>query len=130
MRGTRRQFDMTTVNGQDAAAQIGQGAIADRTAEHLSSLAETSDIPLTAISEPRPGLAAAPGLTAYPRLWLLEPSLGCVARRRSWWRARPISAGIMATNIRSSDASAPRCNSCETKSRARSGEVAPPHSRW
>lgn len=35
MRGTRRQFDMTTVNGQDAAAQIGQGAIADRTAEHL-----------------------------------------------------------------------------------------------
>jgi 5,5'-dehydrodivanillate O-demethylase oxygenase subunit len=26
---------MTTVNGQDAAAQIGQGAIADRTAEHL-----------------------------------------------------------------------------------------------
>ena len=35
MRGTRRQFDMTTVNGQDAAAQIGQGAIADRSAEHL-----------------------------------------------------------------------------------------------
>ena len=37
MRGTRRQFDMTTVNGQDAAAQIGQGAIADRTAEHLGN---------------------------------------------------------------------------------------------
>jgi 5,5'-dehydrodivanillate O-demethylase oxygenase subunit len=35
MRGTRRQFDMTTVNGQDAAAQIGQGAIADRSQEHL-----------------------------------------------------------------------------------------------
>lgn len=26
---------MTTVNGQDAAAQIGQGRIADRSAEHL-----------------------------------------------------------------------------------------------
>lgn len=29
------QFDMTTVNGQDSAAQIGQGAIADRSKEHL-----------------------------------------------------------------------------------------------
>jgi len=35
MRGTRLKFDMTTVNGQDAAAQIGQGRIADRAAEHL-----------------------------------------------------------------------------------------------
>jgi hypothetical protein len=35
MRGTSRQFDMTTVNGQDEAAQIGQGAIADRSQEHL-----------------------------------------------------------------------------------------------
>jgi 5,5'-dehydrodivanillate O-demethylase len=35
MRGTRVKFDMTTVNGQDAAAQIGQGRIANRTAEHL-----------------------------------------------------------------------------------------------
>ena len=35
MRGSRMKFDMTTVNGQDAAAQIGQGRIADRTAEHL-----------------------------------------------------------------------------------------------
>jgi 5,5'-dehydrodivanillate O-demethylase len=35
MRGTRMKFDMTTVNGQDAAAQIGQGCIADRAAEHL-----------------------------------------------------------------------------------------------
>jgi 5,5'-dehydrodivanillate O-demethylase oxygenase subunit len=35
MRGTRMKFDMTTVNGQDAAAQIGQGRIADRAAEHL-----------------------------------------------------------------------------------------------
>jgi 5,5'-dehydrodivanillate O-demethylase len=35
MRGTYLKFDMTTVNGQDAAAQIGQGRIADRTAEHL-----------------------------------------------------------------------------------------------
>ena len=34
-RGTYQKFDMTTVNGQDAAAQIGQGRIADRTAEHL-----------------------------------------------------------------------------------------------
>jgi 5,5'-dehydrodivanillate O-demethylase oxygenase subunit len=36
MRGSRVQFDMTTVNGQDSAAQIGQGAIADRTKEHLA----------------------------------------------------------------------------------------------
>ncbi len=35
MRGSRLKFDMMTVNGQDAAAQIGQGRIADRTAEHL-----------------------------------------------------------------------------------------------
>jgi len=35
LRGTRMKFDMTTVNGQDAAAQIGQGRIADRAAEHL-----------------------------------------------------------------------------------------------
>src|SRR5215470_13815984 len=35
MRGTHRKFDMTTINGQDAAAQIGQGAIADRSQEHL-----------------------------------------------------------------------------------------------
>ena len=35
MRGTQMKFDMTTVNGQDAAAQIGQGPIADRAAEHL-----------------------------------------------------------------------------------------------
>jgi len=35
MRGTETKFDMTTVNGQDAAAQIGQGRIADRAAEHL-----------------------------------------------------------------------------------------------
>ena len=35
LRGTRMKFDMTTVNGQDAAAQIGQGRIADRVAEHL-----------------------------------------------------------------------------------------------
>jgi len=35
LRGTHKKYDMTTVNGQDAAAQIGQGAIADRAAEHL-----------------------------------------------------------------------------------------------
>lgn len=35
LRGTLKKYDMTTVNGQDAAAQIGQGAIADRSAEHL-----------------------------------------------------------------------------------------------
>ena len=35
MRGTREKFDMTTINGQDAAAQIGQGRIANRAAEHL-----------------------------------------------------------------------------------------------
>ena len=35
MRGARMQFDMTTVNGQDSAAQISQGAIADRSKEHL-----------------------------------------------------------------------------------------------
>jgi 5,5'-dehydrodivanillate O-demethylase len=38
MRGTSRQFDMTTVNGQDEAAQIGQGAIADRS-QDLPNLA-------------------------------------------------------------------------------------------
>ena len=31
----RQSSPVTTVNGQDAAAQIGQGRIADRTAEHL-----------------------------------------------------------------------------------------------
>jgi 5,5'-dehydrodivanillate O-demethylase oxygenase subunit len=36
MRGSRMQFDMTTVNGQDSAAQIGQGALADRSKEHLA----------------------------------------------------------------------------------------------
>jgi 5,5'-dehydrodivanillate O-demethylase len=35
MRGTRKQFDMATINGQDSAAQVGQGAIADRAQEHL-----------------------------------------------------------------------------------------------
>jgi 5,5'-dehydrodivanillate O-demethylase oxygenase subunit len=35
MRGTRRQWDMATINGQDNAAQVGQGAIVDRTREHL-----------------------------------------------------------------------------------------------
>jgi 5,5'-dehydrodivanillate O-demethylase len=37
MRGTRRKFDMTTVNGQDCASQVGQGALTDRTAEHLGT---------------------------------------------------------------------------------------------
>ena len=35
MRGTRKQYDMATINGQDSAAQVGQGAIVDRTHEHL-----------------------------------------------------------------------------------------------
>jgi hypothetical protein len=35
MRGTRKQYDMATINGQDSAAQVGQGAIVDRTEEHL-----------------------------------------------------------------------------------------------
>lgn len=35
MRGTRRQYDMATINGQDSAAQVSQGAIVDRTLEHL-----------------------------------------------------------------------------------------------
>jgi 5,5'-dehydrodivanillate O-demethylase oxygenase subunit len=35
MRGTRQQYDMATINGQDAAAQVSQGAIVDRTQEHL-----------------------------------------------------------------------------------------------
>jgi 5,5'-dehydrodivanillate O-demethylase len=35
MRGTRKKFDMATINGQDSAAQVGQGSIADRTREHL-----------------------------------------------------------------------------------------------
>lgn len=35
MRGTRKQYDMATINGQDTAAQVGQGAIVDRPREHL-----------------------------------------------------------------------------------------------
>ena len=35
MRGTRRQWDMATINGQDNAAQVGQGALVDRSEEHL-----------------------------------------------------------------------------------------------
>jgi len=35
MRGTRKQYDMATINGQDSAAQVSQGAIVDRTQEHL-----------------------------------------------------------------------------------------------
>jgi 5,5'-dehydrodivanillate O-demethylase len=35
MRGTRKQYDMATINGQDTAAQVGQGAIVDRAREHL-----------------------------------------------------------------------------------------------
>ena len=35
MRGTRKQYDMATINGQDNAAQEGQGAIVDRSREHL-----------------------------------------------------------------------------------------------
>jgi 5,5'-dehydrodivanillate O-demethylase len=35
MRGTRKQYDMATINGQDSATQVSQGAIVDRTREHL-----------------------------------------------------------------------------------------------
>jgi len=35
MRGTRRQWDMASINGQDNAAQVGQGALVDRSREHL-----------------------------------------------------------------------------------------------
>lgn len=35
MRGTRKQYDMATINGQDSAAQVSQGTIVDRTQEHL-----------------------------------------------------------------------------------------------
>ena len=35
MRGTRKQYDMASINGQDTAAQVGQGAIVDRAREHL-----------------------------------------------------------------------------------------------
>jgi 5,5'-dehydrodivanillate O-demethylase len=35
MRGTRQQYDMTTVNGQDCASQVGQGSLNDRSIEHL-----------------------------------------------------------------------------------------------
>jgi 5,5'-dehydrodivanillate O-demethylase len=35
MRGTRRQWDMATINGQDNAAQVGQGSLVDRSREHL-----------------------------------------------------------------------------------------------
>jgi len=35
MRGTRKQYDMSTISGQDSAAQVSQGAIVDRTQEHL-----------------------------------------------------------------------------------------------
>ena len=35
LRGTRRQWDMATINGQDSAAQVSQGSIVDRTREHL-----------------------------------------------------------------------------------------------
>ena len=35
MRGTRRQWDMATINGQDNAPQVSQGPIVDRTWEHL-----------------------------------------------------------------------------------------------
>ncbi|MSP38471.1 MAG: hypothetical protein EXR70_08280 [Deltaproteobacteria bacterium] len=35
MRGTRRQWDMASINGQDNAAQVGQGALVDRSLEHL-----------------------------------------------------------------------------------------------
>jgi hypothetical protein len=35
MRGTRKQYDMGTINGQDSASQVSQGAIVDRTHEHL-----------------------------------------------------------------------------------------------
>ena len=36
MRGTRKQYDMATINGQDNAAQESQGAIVDRSREHLA----------------------------------------------------------------------------------------------
>lgn len=36
MRGTRVKYDMTTVNGQDGASQVGQGSLTDRTLEHLA----------------------------------------------------------------------------------------------
>ena len=36
MRGTRKQYDMATINGQDNAAQENQGAIVDRSREHLA----------------------------------------------------------------------------------------------
>lgn len=35
MRGTRRQWDMASINGQDNAAQVSQGALVDRSLEHL-----------------------------------------------------------------------------------------------
>ena len=35
MRGTRKLYDMATINGQETAAQVGQGAIVDRPREHL-----------------------------------------------------------------------------------------------
>ena len=35
MRGTRRQWDMATINGQDNAAQVGQGSRVGRSREHL-----------------------------------------------------------------------------------------------
>lgn len=35
MRGTRRQWDMASIGGQDNAAQVSQGAIVDRSQEHL-----------------------------------------------------------------------------------------------
>ena len=37
MRGTRKQYDMATINGQDNAAQESQGAIVDRSREHLGT---------------------------------------------------------------------------------------------
>jgi 5,5'-dehydrodivanillate O-demethylase len=35
LRGTRRQWDMATITGQDNAAQVSQGALVDRSLEHL-----------------------------------------------------------------------------------------------
>jgi hypothetical protein len=35
MRGTRKQYDMASINGQDNAAQESQGRIVDRSREHL-----------------------------------------------------------------------------------------------
>jgi 5,5'-dehydrodivanillate O-demethylase len=35
LRGTRKQWDMATINGQDNAAQVSQGALVDRSLEHL-----------------------------------------------------------------------------------------------